>query len=296
VIVGRGGCERGWTQVDGGFDHGVGAFDPPSDRALVGDSHEPCVDERLDISRALAAGLTARGIASLRYDKRGVGESGGDYLSAGFDDETADARAGLAALRSHPSVDADRVIVVGHSAGATLAMRLSRSSPPPNGYVFLAGAAQSGQQVMAWQSRRIAASLPRPLRLLAGAVERHQERDRARLLASTGDTIRLRRTRLNARWFREYMVYDPAHDLATIDRPVLAITGANDIQVDPGDVATIGQTVTGSFDGEAPADISHLLRRDPRPAGLRTYRRQLRQPVDRWVIDRTADWARRHLA
>ena len=173
-------------------------------------------------------------------------------------------------------------------------MRLSRASPPPNGYVFLAGAALSGQQVIAWQSRRIAASLPRPLRLLAGAVERHQERVRARLLASTTDTIRLRRTRLNARWFREYMIYDPAQDLAIV-HPVLAITGAKDTQVDPDHVATIGRTVTGSFDGEVPADLSHLLRRDPRPASLRTYRKQLRQPVDRWVIDRTTDRARLHL-
>jgi hypothetical protein len=42
------------------------------------------------------------------------------------------------------------------------------------------------------------------------------------------------------------MTYDPIEELAIIDRPVLAITGANDIQVDPEDVARIGRVVKGA--------------------------------------------------
>lgn len=48
------------------------------------------------------------------------------------------------------------------------------------------------------------------------------------------------------------MAHDPGPDLARIDRPVLAITGSRDIQVDPADVARIGRLVTGPFDGETP--------------------------------------------
>ncbi len=54
------------------------------------DSNMP--EQKLDIANALASALAARGVASLRYDKRGVGESGGDYLVTGFDQETSDAR------------------------------------------------------------------------------------------------------------------------------------------------------------------------------------------------------------
>lgn len=251
---------------------------------------------RLDVSKSIAAGLLSLGIASLRYDKRGVGASSGDYLSAGFDDETADAHAALDALRAHPAVDADRVIAIGHSAGATVAMRLARSSTPPSGYVFLAGTAMTGQQVMEWQTHRIAATLPRPRRVRARRFERRQARHRALLLRSTTATARLAWVRLNARWYREYMVYDPTEALSIIDRPVLAITGAKDIQVDPDDVARIGQIVRGGFDGDVPADLTHVLRRDPAPPSLGAYRTQVRQPVDPWVVDRVADWARSQLA
>jgi pimeloyl-ACP methyl ester carboxylesterase len=251
---------------------------------------------RLDVSKAIAAGLASHGVASLRYDKRGVGASGGDYLSASFDDETADARAALDALRTHPRVDADRVIVIGHSAGATVAMRLARSPTPPAGYVLLAAAAMTGVQVMEWQTHRIAATLRRPEGAMARRFERRQARHRNLIAESTTDVVRLAWVRWNARWFREYMAYDPTEALAIIDRPVLAVTGAKDLQVDPDDVARIGQIVTGTFDGDVPADLTHVLRRDPGSPTLRGYREQFRRPVDPWVVDRVSAWARSQLA
>ena len=56
------------------------------------------------------------------------------------------------------------------------------------------------------------------------------------------------------------MAYDPARDLAAVRCPVLAITGANDIQVDPDDVARIGELVAAPFTGETPEGLTHLLR------------------------------------
>lgn len=247
---------------------------------------------RLDVSKAIAASLASHGIASLRYDKRGVGSSGGYFLSAGFDDETADARAALDALCSHPTIAANRVIAVGHSVGVTVAMRLAHSSRPPAGYVLLGGAATTGLQVMEWQTRRIAATLRRPRWVRARVFEGLQARHRALLLGSTTDTVRLARVDWNARWFREYMAYDPAEALEAIVGSVLAITGAKDIQVDPDDVARIGRIVTGGFDGEVPTDLTHILRRDPGPPSLRAYRTQFRRPVDPRVVHRIADWSR----
>ncbi|WP_353987699.1 alpha/beta hydrolase [Ruicaihuangia caeni] len=83
----------------------------------------------LDITRQLAEALRERGIATLRYDKRGVGASGGEFLSAGFYEGVTDAAAALDALRNAPEVDADRVIVVGHSEGALVAGELAAGWP-----------------------------------------------------------------------------------------------------------------------------------------------------------------------
>jgi hypothetical protein len=148
---------------------------------------------------------------------------------------------------------------------------------------------------MEWQTRRIAATLPRPDGVWARRFERRQARHRALLLGSTTDTARLGWVRTNVRWLREFMVYDPVEALSIIDGPVLAITGAKDVQVDPDDVARIGQIVTGSFEGEVPVDVTHVLRRDPGPPGLGSYRKQFSRPIDPWVVDRVTDWARSHL-
>ncbi|MCP2272696.1 hypothetical protein LV75_005222 [Actinokineospora diospyrosa] len=251
----------------------------------------------LGLGRALAVVLANHGFALLRYDKRGVGASGGDYLNTGFHDECGDAAAALAALRAHPAVDPERVFVIGHSTGAVLAANLVRAAPPPAGYVLLAGAAQPGERVMAWQSDRIATTLPPLLRPFGSVLARRQARERDRLRASTADGHdRMPRSRLTDRWLREYMAHDPGPDLATIDQPVLAITGSKDIQVDPADVARIGSLVTGPFDGEVPTDLTHLLRRDPGPPGLWRYRGQLTRPVHAWVPERIAAWARARIA
>ena len=256
------------------------------------DSNMP--GQRLDIANALAASLAAYGVASMRYDKRGVGESAGEYLTASFSDETTDADCALDVLRSRPEING-RVAVIGHSVGATVAMRLASRTEPPDAYVLLAGAAIPGEQVMAWQSRRIAATLPIPWRWFRGIVERRQANVRAKLLASTDATLRVQRQELPALWLREYMRYDPATDLRAITGPVLAVTGSADLQVDPADVATVGRLVTGPFTGETPGNLTHLLRLDHHPPSIRRYTSQIREPVDAMLVDRVASWTSEQL-
>ena len=69
------------------------------------------------------------GIATLVYDKRGIGNSGGDYRDESFDDFAADALAGVHYLQSRKDIDAKRVGLYGRSHGgivAPLAASLSK--------------------------------------------------------------------------------------------------------------------------------------------------------------------------
>jgi hypothetical protein len=69
------------------------------------------------------------GIATLVYDKRGTGSSGGDYREESFDDFAADALAGLHYLQSRKDINAKRVGLYGRSHGgivAPLAASLSK--------------------------------------------------------------------------------------------------------------------------------------------------------------------------
>ena len=69
---------------------------------------------------------------------------------------------------------------------------------------------------------------------------------------------------MNAKWFRELLVFDPLPHLRAIGIPVLAITGDKDLQVDPDDLGVIASTVPGPVTVDRVRDLTHISwRRDP---------------------------------
>jgi hypothetical protein len=253
---------------------------------------------RLDISRQLAAALHDAGIASLRYDRRGVGASAGTFLAAGLHDNVADARAALEALRGRPGVDPRRVFVLGHSEGAIVAVAALAAGAPAAGAVLLAPTARSGADVLRWQSEQVAADLPAGvralLRLLRVDVVAQAGRNHAKLRATTTDVARLGGARINARWFREFMAYDPAPDLARLTVPVLAVAGGKDLQAPPDDLATIAALLGDRARTVLLDDLSHILRSQPGTPTLRSYRRDVARPVDERVPATVIEWIRAH--
>lgn len=251
------------------------------------------------ITRSLARSLAAAGIASLRFDKRGVGASGGDYFTAGMEQRASDARAALAELaRRYPGLP---LLAIGHSEGtyyaAQLAAGMTGSAGPVAGAALLAGPARTGAEINAWQVEQLASRLPASarviLRLMRTDAARSQRKNQDRIMASTSDTIRLQGQRVSARWIRDFVRYDPAPVLAKVTVPVLAVTGGHDLQVPPADVAAIGKLVQGPFEGHVVGDLSHMLRPDPGSAGPRGYRKAMRLPVSQDVLDLVSSWAAR---
>ncbi|MCD0483248.1 alpha/beta hydrolase [Streptacidiphilus sp. ASG 303] len=249
----------------------------------------------LGVTRLLAHALAGAGLASLRYDKRGVGASPGDWRRAGLHDNVDDAQAALAALAARGEVDAGRLLLLGHSEGAVLATALAGRGADVAGLGLLCGAARPGEEVLRWQARRIAPTLPAPvravLRLLRTDLEARVAANHARVRATTGDTARIGGVRLNARWVREYLAYDPAADLARVRVPVLAVTGEKDLQVDPDDLAVIAGLVRGPVETHRLPDVTHTLRARSGPPSLRAYRREARLPLDPRVTALVTGWA-----
>ncbi|MCP4965619.1 MAG: alpha/beta hydrolase [bacterium] len=246
----------------------------------------------LGISWAVAEMLADAGIASLRYDKRGVGRSEGDYFETGFETETSDAFSARQFLCGATAVDSARVGTIGHSVGATIALRKAAVDPSVAFTVLLAVASSPGREVVEWQSGRIAASLPGPDWLLGRWFRSRQQRDRERLLASTEDVIWLRRQRTPAKWLREYMAHDPGLELAAIRTPVLAVTGAKDLQIDPAELAVIGDQVQGPCQTESPHDLTHVLRSEPGKPKLSDYPDLIVRPVDAELLQLLTAWIR----
>ena len=246
--------------------------------------------QALGFGSSLAEELAKVGVASLRFDKRGVAESEGDYLPTGLDTETEDAAAALDALAAAPEVDADRVGLVGHSVGALISVRLAADDPTVGAVVMLAGPAQDGRTVTAWQGARLTSSLPGPSWLLPKVALAVHGYGLRKLERSTDNVVRLPIERQPAKWMREFMAYDPEPDLRRIECPLLAITGRKDLQVDPDDVARIGSLVGGCFTGETPNNLTHVLRQEPGPAGILSYGSQLKRPVDEQLLQRVSRW------
>ncbi|WP_199422902.1 alpha/beta hydrolase family protein [Actinotalea solisilvae] len=251
----------------------------------------------LGITGALARALADAGLVTLVYDKRGVGATAGSWLEAGLDDSTDDARAALAALRARPEVDASRVVVLGHSEGAIHAARLAADDDNLAGAALLSASATPGEELLRWQTHNVAASMPPWVRRLMGLLridlEKKTEQNRARINATTTDVARIGGQRVNARWHREFMAYDPRTDLARVAVPVLAVTGSKDLQVKPSDLARVADDVRGPVEVHEVADVTHILRRQPGPASLAAYKKEVRQPLDERVVRLVVDWAAR---
>lgn len=269
---------------------GSGRTDRNSDVRLPGG-----ITLRAGITRAIAEALAASGVSSLRYDKRGVGRSSGDKLGVGMSQRLADVRAAAGWLAA--KVSGAPLIAVGHSEGTYYAAQLAADDAVA-GVVLISGSARTGGEVLSWQTQQMASRLPAASRLILRLMRTDpvtaQRRNQDKVMASSADVIRLQGQQVNARWFRDFVSYDPAPVLAGITVPVLAITGGQDVQVPPGDIEVMRQLVRGPFEGHVVGQLSHVLRDDPQSIGPRGYRRATRQPVSHEVLDLITAWVTGH--
>lgn len=256
----------------------------------------------IGIQLALADALARAGIATLRFDRRGISD-GTDWREATFEGNTGDAAAALEALARDPRIDASRLVVIGHSEGALHALRLAarRAGTRPAAAVLLSGTARRGDHVLVWQAEQIGPSLPTPVRALLRVMRTDlTARTRVtheRIRRTTTPVARIGGARLNTGWFREFLDYDPRDDLVSLEVPTLALTGGKDLQAPPGDLEVIAALAPGPVDVRRPANLTHLLRHDPAdPASLRDYKRQLREPVDPEVLQDVVGWVGTTLA
>jgi dienelactone hydrolase len=101
--------------------------------------------------RDLADGLAARGVATLRYDKRTrrFPASIDPATFTATDEYVPDAVAAVKALRERADVDSNRIFVLGHSQGGTFAPKIAATDPQIAGIILLAaGAAPFGPALL----------------------------------------------------------------------------------------------------------------------------------------------------
>jgi pimeloyl-ACP methyl ester carboxylesterase len=264
------------------------------------DRNENAKKLAIDAFREIATELANQGIVTLRYDKRGVGESQGDFWSTGFYDNVADAATALHFLKFNEYIQPDHVFILGHSEGAVITTRLAATGADIAGAILLAGTAESGEDVMLWQGEQVAKGMHGLngflIRALHIDVQKVQRKQLDKIKQSTKDWYRVGLvTKVNAKWTREFLDYNPAEDLPKIHVPVLGITGSKDIQVNPSDLKRMAELVQFEFEWHQVPDVTHILRAEAGEATLSTYRQQVQRPVDERVLNYISDWLKRHI-
>jgi uncharacterized protein len=132
------------------------------------------------------------------------------------------------------------------------------------------------------------------LKVLRKDLVTMQAKSVEKIRTTTEDVVRMQGRKINALWHREFLDFDPVPYLERLQMPVLAITGAKDVQVDPEDLDIIAATVPGPVTTRKIEDLSHLLRRDPKAPTLSDYKRQIREPVDAELLELVGRWVAEH--
>ncbi len=249
----------GTDAVDAVLIHpGSGPVDRDGNNFLIGDNNSLSL---------LARSLADRGIASLRIDKRGIGESAKaapDERDLRFDIYADDAVQWLDFLEVQPRIR--RLFLIGHSEGALVAT-LAAQRKPVSGVILIAG---TGRSVPALLREQFAVNLPTSLQTPAATILQKLER---------GETVAGVPAALAAEFrpsIQPYLIslfgYDPAAELAKLHIPTQIVQGTRDIQVSTDDAERLA-AARGDARLVIVEDMSHVLKIAPadRAGNIRLY-------------------------
>lgn len=201
----------------------------------------------------LADALNRRGVAVLRYDKRGVGDSTGDFEAATSVDFASDVDAAVDFLNSRPEVDKNRIGLIGHSEGGAIAPSVAVRNRSLAFSVLLAGPAMRIDKLTVLQEALLAKAAGSPDDLIARHKAFSEKLYTALMATKTSEealsiakafvaravadnllpadaadaTVR----QVTSPWFRQALGYDPVTTLRKLKTPVLVLNGSLDLQV-----------------------------------------------------------------
>jgi len=211
----------------------------------------------------LADYLTRQGIAVLRVDDRGVGESTGDFSRATSEDFAFDVLAGVEYLKTFKEIDPKKIGLIGHSEGGLIAPMVAVKSPDVAFIVLMAGPGLTGDEILYLQGALISRAMgateeniikkrqfnEKIFSILKEEEDNKIAEERLRQMffedwekmsdeekGQIGDPEAFLKAQLQsimAPWLKFFLTYDPRPTLSKVKCPVLAINGEKDLQVSP---------------------------------------------------------------
>ncbi|WP_114227577.1 MULTISPECIES: alpha/beta hydrolase [Sphingomonas] len=236
--------------------------------------------------KLLAEGLAARGIATLRIDKRGLGGSrgAGDGNNVTIGRYAADTGSWVTAARQ--ATGARCVWLAGHSEGGLIALAAA-DRPDVCGLVLLEAAGRPLGGIIREQLRANPANAP----ILADAERALTSLEAGRRVEAASLPPALGQGLFNPA-VQDFLIdelrYDPAKLLAAYKGPVLVVQGGTDLQVKPADADRLVAARPGVARADFPT-MNHILKEAPaaRDANIATYGNP-NLPLAPGLVDRIA--------
>ncbi len=204
---------------------------------LVGGSEPVDRDESVagvPIFGQLASALADAGFVVVRYDRRGVGQSGGRAETATLSDYADDAVAVVSFLKRRKDVDPARIALLGYGEGGAVASVAASRGGGVAALVLVAAPGITGGALALEQQMLLFARLNTPEAERDAKMELQQKLHVALITGVGLEAVPedLRR-RADTPWFRSFLVYDPARVLKDVEQPILIVHGEMDRQILP---------------------------------------------------------------
>ena len=244
------------------------------------DEHISIVPGGYRLFRQIADTLGRRGIAMLRMDDRGFGESGGSFQAATSRDFANDVRAAIAYLRTRPDVDARKIFLIGHSEGGLVAPMVAVDEPALAGIVLMAGPGRTGRAILEFQVKY---AIEHDTSLTV--ARRDSQLARAPMMV---DSV-LKSTP----WLTFFGAHDPIATARRVTAPVLMLQGGDDQQVIAAEAPLLEKAFRAGGNRDVTMrvfpELNHLFIRQPggNPAGYTTLSTHLASAE---VLGMAVDW------
>jgi pimeloyl-ACP methyl ester carboxylesterase len=219
----------------------------------------------IPIFAQIAAAVADAGFLAVRYDKRGVGQSGGRAEAVALDDYAEDVRAVVRFLRKRKEIDPERIAALGYGDGGWMALLAASKEKSIAAVALLATASSPGSQLVLEQQRRALDRMNLTPEEKQARVAL-QEKIHTATLSGNGwgeIPIGLRR-QADTPWFRSFLGFDPLKVFARVRQPVLVLGGGLDREIDAVQAdrfAAAARTRKGSpaFERVTVDEVNHLL-------------------------------------
>jgi pimeloyl-ACP methyl ester carboxylesterase len=190
----------------------------------------------------LAGGLAERGYVVVRYDKRGLGKSGGRDERATLDDYAGDVLSVFKWLKKRKDVDKKRITIAGYGEGAAVAMIAAAREEDIAALILLAAPGGKGSDMVLEQQRHLLDAMNIPEAERDSKIDLQQRIQLAVLTGVGWDGIPPDvRKQADTPWFKSLLEFDPAKWISRARQPVLIVHGDLDKQVLPHHADKLGE-------------------------------------------------------